>query len=524
MTGDLKSMRKVLLGLLFGVVLTGLAAAGAYRLWRSTGEEGGGDLEQWLGHQVVRILETYITPTVEFETIDFQAPKTVILGGLSLTAEGQSMIAVERLLLELAEIPRFGEPIVIERIELRAPRIRFVRSLSGGFIGWSTFVRRKERDAQEVPAEVRLSNVLRMRRISIEAGQIVFDANDGTDPMVLRGIDTVLNTPPDSSDPAWHALDGRIKRDDLFLFTFAGRVNLDVGMIECHALKLTGTLGEAQYELFPPGVQSILRRHQARGEISVELAGDFSVGAWSQARVEGKVKLIDARAVFGEAVLPVKRLELELELVNERLKVEFDADLLEGHVSGTGTAALSGDRSARMECRMNDVSLDAAFESVSGKPAKYSGRVHSEGAFLMRLDALPQSIGGGGSILIDEGRMVQLPLVKALSRLMITHIPGMESRARDRLAVDFLFHPEYVRVESMELTTSVLKAKGDGRVYYNGDLNLEIRAGLVNRLGKQLGPLGSILGALTENFVTYVVRGEVGNPEVTVSPLGFGSR
>ena len=61
---------------------------------------------------------------------------------------------------------------------------------------------------------------------------------------------------------------------------------------------------------------------------------------------------------------------------------------------------------------------------------------------------------------------------------------------------------------------------------------LEHAAGAIRRsvtqhirwLEKQLGQWGSILGTLTESFVTYLVRGTVSDPEVTVSPLGFGSR
>ena len=70
----------------------------------------------------------------------------------------------------------------------------------------------------------------------------------------------------------------------------------------------------------------------------------------------------------------------------------------------------------------------------------------------------------------------------------------------------------------------MIEARGKGKIRYDGSLDLRVRAGLVNRLRGRLGRIGSILDTVTDNLVTNLVRGTLAEPQVTVTPLGLGSR
>jgi len=96
-----KGARTLLIAIL---VVVGALIAGGAALWYRVGESGTSDLEQWLGRQVVGIIEAHITPRVAFESVDYQAPKTVVVTGLDVSTNGTSLITVKRLLLELAPL------------------------------------------------------------------------------------------------------------------------------------------------------------------------------------------------------------------------------------------------------------------------------------------------------------------------------------------------------------------------------------------------------------------------------------
>lgn len=516
-------MRKVLLGVVLGILLIGLGSIGTYQLWQAAGRQGAGDLDRWIGRQVIRILGAYITPTVEFASIDYQAPRTVVLHGLILTAESQTIIAVDRVLLELVEIPRVGQPIRIEQIELDRPRLRFVRSNSGGFIGWSHFLRKRPSERKTVPPDLRLSEVLRIRHVAISSGQLTYDPGDGGDPMTLSQIDTVLDTPADSDDPAWHMLEGRIKRDDLFLLTLDGRINLDTGILECRDLRLTAVLGQEQYEIFPPPVQEVLRRHQVCGRLGVQLDGRLFIRRWRESRMRAAVELTDGSLAFGRASIPLDLLRLNLELANGMIQVRYTAELLEGSISGTGSAAFSGDRSAHLNWEIRDVKLRAAFSTLTDTPPPYTGRLASKGTVTFQAGDWPGSLGGGGELHIEQGRMVQLPIMRALAAVMLTRVPGLKPKDNDRFSAEFRFQEDHVDVEKAVLTSSIIEARGKGKILYDGRLDLRVRAGLVNRLRGRLGRIGSILDTVTDNLVTYLIRGTLAEPQATISPRGLGS-
>src|SRR5690606_30034942 len=106
------------------------------------------------------------------------------------------IIAIDRALLELAELPQYGQPIQIKTIELDAPHILLAQrpaEAGGGLIGWSGFVRTRQ-EREQAPTGQRLSDVLRLRHVAIRNGQIVYDAGDGTPPMTLPGIELNLDT------------------------------------------------------------------------------------------------------------------------------------------------------------------------------------------------------------------------------------------------------------------------------------------------------------------------------------------
>ncbi len=98
-----------------------------------------------------------------------------MVDNLSLRAEGRPILLIRRVLLELAEIPRSGQPIRIQRIEAERPEIQLVQR-GGRLVGWSGFVKPGAGTQPEsAPAGRRLSEVLVLRHVAIRDGQVLYD-------------------------------------------------------------------------------------------------------------------------------------------------------------------------------------------------------------------------------------------------------------------------------------------------------------------------------------------------------------
>jgi hypothetical protein len=174
-----------------------LSAGGVALLWRSTGGVGGSNVEQWIGTQLVGVLANYITPTIRFGTLDYQAPYTVVVSDLTIDHDETEMVRVEQLRLELAESPQPGEPIQIKEIIATRPRLLF-RQAARGFVGWSGFVKSQAVTSPEtIPEGQRFSDVLVLRRVQVSDGVLVYEERDRRDTqMTLPGVNLTLATPP----------------------------------------------------------------------------------------------------------------------------------------------------------------------------------------------------------------------------------------------------------------------------------------------------------------------------------------
>ncbi len=329
--------RKVLIGA--AAVLLALIGIGGFVWWTISGK-GGSDLEQWIGAKIVGVLESYVTPRIEFETLDYQAPRTVVIEGLRLTRGDQPMIAVQRALLELAEIPRVGEAIQITRIELDQPDVRFVQRAEGGFVGWSEFLRPGVvENPESVPEGRKFSDVLRMRHVAIRDGAVLFDAGEG-ESMVLRGIELSLDTPPDPEQPGLYKLAGLLKRDRLFELSIDGSVDVDERVLGLSPVTIAASLAEPQYELFPPNVQALLREHEIQGALDLRLEGSVPIDQIEQTQLRAAVDLRDGRFRWERTLLPFERVDLDAELAQGALDVALDADVLGGRLEASAQGGL----------------------------------------------------------------------------------------------------------------------------------------------------------------------------------------
>lgn len=97
---------------------------------------------------------------------------------------------------------------------------------------------------------------------------------------------------------------------------------------------------------------------------------------------------------------------------------------------------------------------------------------------------------------------------------------------RDRGEAAFRLDEKGVEVTRSELVSTFIAARGEGRIGYDGALDLRVNAGPMEKLKSVLGDiavLGELSGQfskLTDRLMAYRVRGTVAAPQVEVRVLG----
>lgn len=380
-------MRKLFLAL----VLLAIAAMTTSVIWRTVGSAGTSGLENWIGRQIVGVLQNYITPQIAFESLDYQAPATVIIQPLTLTADGQPMITVQRIELTLAERPRRGEPIQIERIHLTRPQVNFVRNDAGDFIGWSNFVRSSPQTTPTTPAtHTRFSDILVLRRVEIDNGTLLYDdADPTTAPMTLPGISVALNTAPEPDQPGWYALDGSMGRPELFELDLTSRVNVNTSVLDISALTFSAGLTEDAYGSFPPALQNSLRTHNIQGHLRLTLAGHLPLNTPLQASGHCDASIDNLRVTSGNRIWSAKTCQLNIQTAND------------GALPATGNLNVDGARLMHLPivAQFLDV-LDKATPGLEANPtdqARVEFTLHEDHAELTKAEVLSTVIALRGT-------------------------------------------------------------------------------------------------------------------------------
>lgn len=304
-------MKRVVFGF---VVLLCVVGGGLTGLWLVLDYTRGSELEQWIGRQLVGVLQGYIVPELEFGRVDYRKPFTVVLDDVTLRAEEETLVGVRQLRLELAEVPRVGRPIQVRDIALTAATLRFIGRPDGTLVGWQPFVRPAVRkDPGSVPKGRRFSDVLVLRHVEIRDGEVELRGSDPARPaMTLAGINLTIESVPDAETPGWYTLAGAFERDPVFRVDLDARLNVDVGMLDVIALKLGAALGEETYGSLPAEIQDVLREHRVRGGLTAEAAGLIRLRDAAPADGTLVARLEDVHLVFGGTVCSAARCRLEL--------------------------------------------------------------------------------------------------------------------------------------------------------------------------------------------------------------------
>ncbi len=520
-------IRKILAGL---VVL--VAASGVFGVLVVRGTFG---MDQWVVRQVVTIFETYIHPTIDFERFNFSRPKTVELLGATLTAEdGTRVIEARRLLVQLAKRPKRGEPIVMERIEIEGARVLMDAYLSEddelNLRGFVPFVKTQNvQNQSEVAENVRLSEVLQIRKLMIRDSSIEYDPVLDLPNMVIDGLELDMDVQPDNADngPGWYALGFKIDRSPLLDIDFQGEINLDTLEAHIEAFTLDVVMGEEAYTSLPPRMQELARNHEIRGRTHIVTKGFTDADDPSKSAFTTSIRIEDGNFATGDLRFPLEELVLDVEVHDGLVLLDrADAKLLSGELHlPTGMFEIGPDRDEMLlewEIRGIDLQRLLRERAPEGEPPFVAGIFSSFGQVGADPRDIMDTIEGSGEIHVVDGRLVNSPSVQALSRAMniVGRVTG--TTYSDSADVVFTAGPDGIDMSTFKVATTALAAEGHGTLTWGWVIDVLFSGGPIKSLGNKLGLVGQGINNVAGRIVKYRVYGPLDEElSVEVKPLGF---
>lgn len=511
-----------LLGRIVLAALVLAAAAGGWVLYKAgpsrlfRGMLGG--LEQWCGAQLLAIANDHLGPELHWQRIAWAPPRSVEITGLTMIAGDLTIIEAESVRVDFARVPRRGEPIVIEAVSLVKPVLRLVETAEGSLAGFSGFVKGGGGQVRADGGSTRLSDVLAIRTIAVADGGLEYRTSDGR-AMVLRPLDFDLDhvTPAAGEARGQYAFAAALDLEPVAALDVRCRLDLDSLVLDFERLLVKTELSPGGYGVFPPQVQQYLAQHDIRGRLEARASGTVNPSELGATSIAFEIDLEGGSFAFGEYVLPVRSLQARGGLAGGRLEVaSAGIAAFGGAAEATGWLELRGERRWHADARGSGLRLEQALREPGDDP-----KISGNGAFTVTAGGstadLAGTFGGSGDIEVSEGRLQSVQIFGDLFKVV-------NARGRDRATTKFRLTPDRVEFSDAFARGTAIGVRGGGNLYYDGRLDMQVRAGPVERLDGILAGAGKLISTVTGGLVSYRVAGTVDDPRVSVVTLGIGGR
>jgi len=521
----------VLVGVLLAVAAIGAAAV---LVLNTTASAGDSVLERWVREQIIAIVNDNLHPQLQFETFDLELPDTVTLSNIELIATepglptgSVTVFAAEELKIVLAERPKRGRPLVIERLVLTDPALRLVATEPGGtaFAGFSNMVKQRG-EPKDDGGSTQLSDIFQLRLVKLTNAMVVYDPRlEDFEPMMLPNINTELKL--EDPEDGWHAMELSLGQSPVIDLGLSGRMHLDAGKLDIAAMRLVAELSRENDARLPPQVQQYLRQHDIRGRLEVTGSGLLAVTDPAGSMFDLKVNLTEGFASFDEYVIPIRSLELPVTLKQETLRANLLVEALSGRTDLNLTMNTTGPMNGDAKLTIAGVRIQELFATrTGGKPPKYAGTLDASVHLFGPFAEITTRADGQGQINVIDGRLVNVPLVSGLisaSKSVLTL--GQSSGMTDTADATFTFEGDRATFSDVNLKSSAIAARGKGDVYLDSRLAMRFNGGPVERVQGLLGAAGELLGKVTDQLMTYTVKGTVAEPRVGVQVISaLGSK
>lgn len=536
----------------------------------NAGREGENQLERWIGQQLQTIANSYLEPRLSFDSLDYIYPMTVRLGGLKLSAPDPmrpgydlNIISVDGAELQLAQIPRVGQPIVIERIVLLRPVIRAVaeEGASPRLIGFSQILARTADEAPRPapttaagagePVAV-LSDYFQIRLIQIVEGRLLYDPRIAdTKPMLLDRINAQMDVT--AGEAGWYTLKLGVHRAQILDMTASAAVSLDNFDMRDILIEMSADVGREKDQFLPPELQELLRKYNVTGSMTARVQGTAMIRDWTRSELALHAKFTGAGMTIGEYRMLIDSMELNAFFENAGIAVPiWTIQALQGSAAISAFVSLDEKLNGELRLRARDMRLQELLRESTGQNLKFVGRLNADvdmkapfatvlakatpaemrpesGSVRERMDALlgqrlPDK-WGNLSLRIDQARLGRVPVLSTFVSVLgsvfgLVTGRGDIDRSNDQLEIAGEFQGDELRISSATLNTDSIAARVTGSMTLDRKLDLTGSGGPIQKIGQLLGPAEALVSGAGKFLMQLRIRGTLEKPEVSVMPGG----
>jgi hypothetical protein len=288
-----------------------------------------------LKHELVSTIEKRLYAHLIIGDLSYHPPYGVVARGCQLIADNSSgqadLLDVEELSLKLAQLPLPGEPLVVEDLTIRGPSVHLVRT-ADGFAG-ETGLLRPDTSGNDQPNNKKFSDLLRLRHLAIEDGQVVYEdrRRANAPPTTWSRLNFQIDTSP--RGPADYGFDIDASNLSAAQFQAKGAFNVDDLTATLDHFAVKAQAGEEGMNQLPPKYQEILRRYRVGGTLVLEGAAHGDVHH-SEANSFSSTLSLQNGAAFSP--------EMQLKLSDVHFKILSAADAKGASLIISDLAARSG--------------------------------------------------------------------------------------------------------------------------------------------------------------------------------------
>lgn len=512
----------------FAVVAVLVAGAGG-GVYMMVGGEGVSPLEAWVGRQVKTTINSYLIPQLEFDEVDYQAPKTVHLTGVHLTAEDPDnpgktveIFTAESMTITLGQVPRLGRPLVIETVTLNQPTLRLVTPTGGGpLIGYSKLVQ-SEPDAEAPP----LSEVLQLTLIELRDAAIVLDMRDpGTEPTIFDQISTDLHI--DQEAGGLYDLALELDRAPALDATLQAQFDIDALTLQIQQADIALELDRDNDRFLPQSLQTFTSQYDLIGGVTLTTAGLLNLNTWQESALEIDLQLTNANAVIGEYRVVGESLHVVASSADRQVQVRrIEADIFDGNMQGEVTIGLSTGYPFELHLTGTGLVLEKTLApSPQGLAPRYAGLADFQLTANGPLSDVMTELRGEGTAQVREGRIARIAVISDLIDFMesggdLTRPEDGTPAGRDRADVAFRLRGNHAYLSQAEIIGSWFAVRGKGKVFFDQSMDVQVNAGPMEKVQDTLGAVGDVFGALTDSLMAYRVSGTAAEPAIRVVAFG----
>ncbi|MEM1108131.1 MAG: hypothetical protein AAGH99_05505 [Planctomycetota bacterium] len=495
------------------VLVVGLAGAAA-GLWWWVGQAGSTSVEQWAGLWLKQRIEANIDLKLHFEQLDYEHPFTLRLQNLRLEApdsraEGATIdiVATERAELTLAEIPEAGKPLLIEKLRIERPEVRLIEDPDGfGFIGFNQLGAAEATadvaadddneegsgpTEEEVAAATASAKSLpvQLRRLEITEGFVSYltDQPDA-EPILVSGITAASDLEEEGQDVYGYTLE--IRREPELVVEHAGRIDVPNLVLDIKKFTADLKLDGAGDPTFPESLKQLLRQKRVRGTYGLRVSGKLPIDQPRDATLQMSATIDDGYLRHSGWNYPVNTFRFSGNLRNKIFQIDgLSLRALNGLITAGGQITLDENLNAILNLQTVGVEAGQLREdSLGAVRQKYRGKIDADIIWSGALRYAAVDSNGRGNLKLYEGRLADVPFLTEIGD-MIDEMAGPNRRGRDVVEVDMIFRRTHAFLRNFTATSGPVKAIGQGRVFFDGRLNLLFRAGPLERIGVTGGVL-----------------------------------